>query len=326
MRLLLFLSLLASKICSAQSTVWPEQFTVTASALKLREKPGLDSKTLATLPQSAALENLGVKTDDDRRWDKIDGKGAFWKHVRYNDQDGYVFGAYLTAPFQIFYENLAIEYLPKVKNWYGVYSTKQGDELRKIEVFTTLDTSETSTGLQHYLHSFTPVESRFIIATDRDLKTGIIGDYYNRKHPHQAPGETRYRYDFNPGTSLVLNTLTNTALCKPESAYELIGAGSFNLGTESIEQENFKIWVTHKKGAGSQFATKQDLTPFFNPQDKSCTIVWWGDLDGDGKSDVLINRCTHKDGGCRDYLFLSSEAKPGELLRPVAAFDWGFGC
>ncbi|MBM4267876.1 MAG: hypothetical protein FJ144_14900 [Deltaproteobacteria bacterium] len=49
-------------------------------------------------------------------------------------------------------------------------------------------------------------------------------------------------------------------------------------------------------------------------------IVWAGDLDRDGKIDLLLNLSIHYAAG-NLVLFLSSAAKPGELLGEVARFE-----
>ncbi len=51
---------------------------------------------------------------------------------------------------------------------------------------------------------------------------------------------------------------------------------------------------------------------------KIIKILWAGDLDGDGKLD-LIEDCMHEIGGAYEiYLHLSSEAEDGELIKTVA--------
>lgn len=51
------------------------------------------------------------------------------------------------------------------------------------------------------------------------------------------------------------------------------------------------------------------------------TVVWAGDLDGDGLIDLVLNDRSHYALVFRYRLFLSSEAYPGELVREVASTD-----
>lgn len=50
----------------------------------------------------------------------------------------------------------------------------------------------------------------------------------------------------------------------------------------------------------------------------STSVLWWaGDLDGDGRLDLLIN---HADGGYDSALYLSSLAPPGQLVGEAGRF------
>lgn len=55
----------------------------------------------------------------------------------------------------------------------------------------------------------------------------------------------------------------------------------------------------------------------------SATLLWAGDLDGDGALDLVIGHETYNNGGT--CLYLSSAARAGEPLVPVACQNWS-GC
>ncbi|MBK8965817.1 MAG: SH3 domain-containing protein [Saprospiraceae bacterium] len=321
MRILFFLLFLFPNPAMPQSPLWSDNLEVTASALKLREAPRLDAAVLSVLPQGAAVENLS-RQDQPPVWDVIDGKSAYWVRVGYQGQTGYAFGAYLKADFYLFYENTIVAELPNVKNWYALYKTPEGDELRKTTVFTKLDSVEITGGLEPILHAGA-TGSTFVIGTDRELKTGIVGDYYLR---HDQWGEEiDFHYELNPGANVLLTSF-HAPLRHSDHFVAVLGTGSYELSTGLLEKRDLKIWAALKSESGNNFLTKQDLSAFFNPRDESALLKWWGDLDGDGKPDVLIGRCAFGEGGCTDYLFLSSNARTGELLRLAAAYYWGMGC
>ena len=82
-----------------------------------------------------------------------------------------------------------------------------------------------------------------------------------------------------------------------------------------VEVQNYKIWVTHHIKNAKQ-SVKQDLTHYFQDLGIDLNDVhlsYFGDLDNDKKPDVIIQTC--QDIGCHQLLFLSSEAKSGELLQ-----------
>lgn len=321
--MLCFILLGFSQCFHAQNTVWPEQLEVTASSLKLRDKPSLDAKVLTSIPNGAVVDNLTQHGEDRPEWDNIDGIDAPWMKVRYKAQTGFAFGAYLKTDFYLFYENSVINYVPNVKNWYALFKTPKGDELRKVLVYSAFDTVETDDRLHEMIRIDGSERSSFIIGTDKDLNTGIVGDYNLR---HKQWGEQNdFRYEINPGKTVSLMSLYET-FQRSDAYFELAGTGSFDLGKQYLEQHDFKIWATQKPNYNSTYAITQDLTPFFDPRENSCTLKWWGDLDGDGKPDVIFGRCTTGEGGCTDYLFLSSKAKTGEIMHPAAAFYWGMGC
>jgi len=55
------------------------------------------------------------------------------------------------------------------------------------------------------------------------------------------------------------------------------------------------------------------------------TIVFAGDLDADGRLDLLVDTASHYNVSAEWHLFLSSAAHPGEPLAKVATFTTG-GC
>ncbi len=50
-------------------------------------------------------------------------------------------------------------------------------------------------------------------------------------------------------------------------------------------------------------------------------VLWFGDIDHDNKSDMILQDCPYE-VGCRASLFLSSKAHKGELLRKVSEHFW----
>lgn len=59
--------------------------------------------------------------------------------------------------------------------------------------------------------------------------------------------------------------------------------------------------------------------------DRNCNLRWAGDLDRDGQLDLIYNLAGHYTE-TRLALYLSSAAKPGELVGLVARWDGSCGC
>jgi hypothetical protein len=72
----------------------------------------------------------------------------------------------------------------------------------------------------------------------------------------------------------------------------------------------------------SDRTTSQRLCSVYpDSRGEEVTVVWAGDLDGDGLVDLVLNDRSHYALVFRYRLFLSSEAYPGSLVREVASTD-----
>lgn len=99
--------------------------------------------------------------------------------------------------------------------------------------------------------------------------------------------------------------------------------GSLGLGSEmQLEMGREGVWHTVEFRAGS--TRKQVLWRNEYVGDGSPLLHWAGDLDRDGKLDLLIDVTDH-DNLSRRALFLSSLAKEGELVGLAGLFD-SVGC
>lgn len=99
--------------------------------------------------------------------------------------------------------------------------------------------------------------------------------------------------------------------------------GSLGLGSEmQLEMGREGVWYTVEFWAGS--TRKQVLWRNEYVGDGPPLLRWVGDLDRDGKLDLLIDVTDH-DNLSRMALFLSSLAKEGELVGLAGLFD-SIGC
>jgi hypothetical protein len=86
---------------------------------------------------------------------------------------------------------------------------------------------------------------------------------------------------------------------------------------------DYELWLQRGSGEG---ATMQLL--FKESEgvgDHNASLRWAGDLDRDGKLDLIYNLGGHHTQ-TRLALYLSSAAKPGELVGLVAQWDGSCGC
>ena len=70
----------------------------------------------------------------------------------------------------------------------------------------------------------------------------------------------------------------------------------------------------------SQGQLSQELLAYSSTNGAIPTLLWAGDLDGDGQLDLVINATPHYAIASAPMLFLSSMAKGGNLVQKVAIF------
>jgi hypothetical protein len=82
--------------------------------------------------------------------------------------------------------------------------------------------------------------------------------------------------------------------------------------------------LEYSAGGRAQTLYATDETSSDLPVKDLWSVAWIGDLDGDGKPDLLLNATNHYNVS-QVFLFLSGAAPPGSLLQMVATFT-AVGC
>lgn len=307
---------------------FPEEMVVTANSLNLREAPDKNSPKVASLQKGAVLQF--VEAWNNGQWvqaDTTDPESAYapWLKVRFQGKTGYVFGAYVTGTTGLYHEGDVYfnnEPLPSL-NWYGVYRRDSfADELRPIIVRLEEEPGELYGDNVKVLKTNQKDESKFIIGSLKPMKTGYAGPLgiYDVRDMflsgELAPGGN---VSIHPGGDMSANDTT----IKP--SYILMATGCARMENN----EYLYVRVTDYQLTLIDYSTTpprlQDLTPWVKTEsdemNPTVSITWYGDLDMDGKPDAVLNDCPYE-MGCRDALFLSSKAGPGESLRKVCEHFW----
>jgi hypothetical protein len=174
--------------------------------------------------------------------------------------------------------------------WFGLFHAKNGFEILKTEI-TVLDSPSTGGLYEKYVRTERIGDPVFLIRGMPELQEG--------------PVKTVFYGFFQPQpTNNGINLRTDMRL------QYLLSAGG-KTSAETIEDYELKL---------SDRQTSQIITKRSSALRESMPILLWaGDLDGDGKLDLLIDMTDHYNVR-QPTLFLSSRAKPGQLLEKVASY------
>lgn len=315
--LLLVTTLAQSPVHQEPDTkVNPERnMVISTTGLNIREKPDRKSKRVAVIPfghRVTVLDTIsyGVDTVGTHRFYDWEGKiydvqlHGRWVKVSYKGVEGYVIDGFLTVP-PVESENMrtygkyALQYagttcfenqpLDSRYTWWGVYDTPAGYELRKVELSYFVFAIEEFEGmLEHSVSAGDNKDLRFLLgSTEQVFKEGIL--------PVERHQWVSYQWT------------------EWESAPELFWKTH---RIKLIRNQGETLLELHREGR------KQIINKGLH-MEEPYSISWTGDLDGDGKEDYIIG------GGEKSIhivLFLSSEARGQEIVRPVAVYYNGFCC
>jgi hypothetical protein len=308
----------------AQSAAFfPEEMVVTASSLNLREAPDRNARKLGTLTQGAVVRF--VEAHDNGAYVQADTTDpdspyAPWLKVQHRGLTGWAFGAYLTGSIGLHYEGdlfMDSESLPPLQ-WYGVYARDSfADELRRVQVRLSEEVSEFLGGPVRVLRTNQAEPSKFLVSTLAPIPTGYCGPLGRFEI-----GEMYFSKSLNPGGQITIypgNDLNDT-IVRP--AYGLAATGCATLEGSFVRVSDYQLRLIDFSEEPLRY---QDLTPWIKTESPdaspSVDILWFGDLDRDGKADAIINDCPYE-VGCRAALFLSGKAAPEQYLRKVCEYFW----
>ncbi len=320
LRFVLFAMVLALFIPSAQAQYNPLNFdtnqntVVAVNGLKMRSRPSLQGKIINKIPYGEKVEiidvnhhghdtlasNYKVYFGDDESYEPL--LSGYWVKARHEGEEGYVFSGFLyynnstDTPYNkktalLFegsncYDNL--HYRPDW-HWYGLFEKEGVQHLEKVKLDFLVEESDFG-GL---LTITTDKEraSLFIIGSPRPLKERRL--FFSE---YLGTGTTIYR-----GGEMTDEVLKDAALEVREQ-----------------EGEDYPLIVAMGSQGEQQVLNPED--PYLNDRIK---VQWFGDLDGDGKMDYLIE---FGEKSSRNILFLSTKAAEGQLVAPVGAYFSGYCC
>jgi len=289
-------------------------FVIANGGLNLRSEPSINSRKITNIPFGATIKYISDKSFnidsifiphiDNADKELVKGN---WVKVEYQKMKGYVFDVYLNYKpnykdrFNEKYENDFILLYPgcgcdaeNLHNpndwkWFGYF--KEGEGKYKVEEIS-----------MSYYRTRIYTCDLIISASKNDSLSFIIGSKNGRLSKKEVVrGKNTRLYSYNKESPVKKSDLDNASV-------------------ELIEKKDAKTWKPSElyliNGKKRQLLNKPE---YFNPYE----IIFKGDLDGDLKDDYIIH---YGDNTGIVILYLTTKAKPGNLIERVAMFFRSYCC
>jgi hypothetical protein len=193
-------------------------------------------------------------------------------------------------------------------DWFALYQTKNGFELRKVSIEVTtvkdevLDSDNEQTGTKVTVKPESQQQNILLIKPQKSLTL--------------TEGKVEGTL-FDPGTTVYPDKSKRVKL--NEKIYALVASGKKSAQPVERAIDDYALRLTLQKKSQRLFSQKG-----FLGYDGPPKVIWAGDLDRDGKLDLILDLSTHYNSSALT-LFLSSSAKGNLLVEPVAEF-FRMGC
>ena len=290
-------NLISLKFYSQDSTITAFVFVTT---LNVQEEPSHTSRIVCTLLKDDQVKLL-ERTDQFET--QVDGYDIWFK-IRHDNFTGFVLRGTLSGPvvqfnsndtFDILLDNYAVlNYNPNL-NWYGVFSTARGDELREIKIEPLLKNVYEE---RYAISPFDNYEGKYLFAigTKERLSASIIGakSYLSEIWLNPLGNLDLILYD-------TINGFSN--------GHKLIPEGRSVKSKDAIYDSlvTYTLYYENKLKA-----EKIELyTPDIHFEDKVPKLIWYGDLDHDRLPEFLF--LVNGDNRGYDIQFIKVRSLNGKL-------------
>lgn len=194
------------------------------------------------------------------------------------------------------------------KSWFGIFETKEEYRLAETEIITSRgydavldDIGGAKTGWE--IETTLKDTCQFLIKKTPSLSERKIPTV---KIPETIQPKKKFKFTFS-GINYTLSAEGTLKKQEENSEYEVL--------------TNYRLYLTaHSKGKDhTELLVAQDIF-----DDQMIKILFSGDIDGDGKLDLIIDTSYHYNMG-RPTLYLSKEAGEDKIIKPMGMFTF-VGC
>lgn len=302
--------LISAQITTCDNGKGVEHYRITApSGLNIRTKPTTNSEKVHTIP----FGELVICCASKYKREVIEGKEGFWIPVFYGDYTGYIFSGFLKkeqsihliCPSDLFLEWKHIVW-KKVDTYFGL----NPDTLRSSNtIVTTVSTKDTLIETSHPFKK----QPKVVFKEKREHLPQFMVSGINLYDTDELEGQFYSNGMLFPGDHIYFNGAliyaTGTPVLSKDSFYPF------------AELKEYKLILRQKDEKGG-FVEQTLLEHHFIRSgaglEGGITIRWVGDLDQDGKTDILLAIWGK---ACWDrILLLSSKATGGKLIGEAARY------
>jgi hypothetical protein len=316
---------------------WPG-YVLAEPSLNLRDNPSSNSNVITSIPYGTYIK---VHPDISHITDTVNGVIGKWFPIEFEDQKGYVWGEFIT-----YNKNLILNYgllllgqdgsnyNPSL-NWYGLYKSKDGfSRLEKVKI----DLKEQYNDMYGNRPNRVMIDSEdnplFLYGTKENLVDGEISGISLKPKFNENWDRADYDRQLDESflypeeiKSLSLAGVANNLWIKAKDRPYFDSVNN-RINTQyelEVTDTPSKIYNSYFNSSKNNIQTITTDFPINAPASKCVTyknpiIYWYGDLDMDKKTDLILSFTTmaETEGETTLVLFLSSEAENGNHLKMVA--------
>jgi hypothetical protein len=222
----------------------------------------------------------------------------------------------LSASAPPYFRNFAQDAIPRTGSWLGLFCRKGGCELKEANVTVLSGTAASCNDEEAYAETVHAAGNPMVVINGLDLRVGkvstlLVASRVPQDSPHYKRLRKAGQWQVQMKGSLLGVSWIRMQLPKSPDKYQY----RYHFGNGAAKQFFYSSVGTRAENGGA-------VTPF---------VHWAGDLDGDGKVDLLVEIPAAEGDTCESgyRLYLSSRATGGEVLHKVSQMAGrkpGCGC
>jgi len=277
------------------------------SGLSLRAKPGRESPRIALIPDQTILWLCDM--DRHATYETIEGHYGTWIRAYHGQVEGYIFSGFLRMDISAGFEievpiELVYVYLDTSLQW-GVYPTPDKNKFKVARLAykdTILNVQEKGQRLQ----------TKALVVTSKATPILLFEGKKWQPTRRSFDGYFFRNQDLKPGESCKIVT--------QKGQFTLVSTKASS-GSPSDGQVQKTTLVLRHQSEQTQAIQEQVIVqikpiPPYVPSELRYNVVFFGDVDGDERPDLLVRYWYHHEMH-EMRLFLSKPAEKGFLLKKV---------